>query len=513
MFYNILIVCLLLPIEILGDFSEVVTLTEDNFDEIVTHSNDSWLLEFYAPWCGHCKKLAPIFEDAAVALAGRISYGKIDCTEHKALQKRFEIKSYPSIKFYRDGETRSYRGLRSLEALVQFGKAMLAPSVTTVTLKSVNAVIRENAVTLIYFGTSANAKRVFEKVAYRLQGTVKFVVPDSKKMQLGDKAYKKLAAKFGLKEIEKNHPAVAAVSYGAQTVVYKGPFSTTDFRNWVLNHSLPLVSQLSPENFEQITEKGKFTVFALTDPGDIRTEKWLEYFYQVANDFRSELTFANIDGVRFKHWIGQFGYKDLGQLPGIFALDYQNEEYFVDNSISYSQPEGDDAVDTEAKLKMSVFLSDLLAGHLLPRGTAPWYSPVRLFKLFETRIGKLTETQLILGFVCAMLLFVVIIVSGCSWVVGVEDEAGRRDWEVSSSSGGGGMLVGNDRGGPGVGSGHVAGITSIGTYNSSCAVPSSSRSRGKGMLKSSGIVEMSVEEFNSCRREAERQKLKQIKDD
>jgi len=38
---------------------DVVILTDDNFEELVDNSNESWFVEFYAPWCGHCKSLEP----------------------------------------------------------------------------------------------------------------------------------------------------------------------------------------------------------------------------------------------------------------------------------------------------------------------------------------------------------------------------------------------------------------------------------------------------------------------
>lgn len=52
-----------------GD-KDVVVLTDSNFDELVMQSKDIWLVEFYAPWCGHCKKLEPEWNEAASKLKG-----------------------------------------------------------------------------------------------------------------------------------------------------------------------------------------------------------------------------------------------------------------------------------------------------------------------------------------------------------------------------------------------------------------------------------------------------------
>jgi protein disulfide-isomerase-like protein len=98
--------------------SDVVVLTDANFDELV--SKGSWLLEFYAPWCGHCKKLIPTYEQVATALKGKVNVGKVDCTVQTSLSRRFSIKSYPTIKFAKDGEIRDYKLERTVDALTQF---------------------------------------------------------------------------------------------------------------------------------------------------------------------------------------------------------------------------------------------------------------------------------------------------------------------------------------------------------------------------------------------------------
>lgn len=62
--------------------SKVVHLTDANFKKMVLDSDELWMVEFYAPWCGHCKSLAPEYDKAAKALNGVIRLGAVDMTQH-----------------------------------------------------------------------------------------------------------------------------------------------------------------------------------------------------------------------------------------------------------------------------------------------------------------------------------------------------------------------------------------------------------------------------------------------
>jgi protein disulfide-isomerase A6 len=86
------------------DDKDVITLTDSNFEETVLKSDDIWLVEFFAPWCGHCKNLAPHWASAATQLKGKVKLGAIDATEHRVLASRFGIQGFPTIKFFGAGK-------------------------------------------------------------------------------------------------------------------------------------------------------------------------------------------------------------------------------------------------------------------------------------------------------------------------------------------------------------------------------------------------------------------------
>ncbi len=93
------------------DDKDVFVLGDANFTEFVT-TNPYVLVEFYAPWCGHCISLAPEWASAASILKGDVPLAKVDATIHAELAQKFGVQSYPTILFFIDGIPRPYTGER-----------------------------------------------------------------------------------------------------------------------------------------------------------------------------------------------------------------------------------------------------------------------------------------------------------------------------------------------------------------------------------------------------------------
>ena len=101
---------------------DVVVLNDSNFTSIVDGSNNV-LVEFYAPWCGHCKNLAPEWKIAGETFlpTDDIVIAAVDATDASATASKYEVKGYPTIKYFPKGskEPEEYDGGRTADTIIK----------------------------------------------------------------------------------------------------------------------------------------------------------------------------------------------------------------------------------------------------------------------------------------------------------------------------------------------------------------------------------------------------------
>jgi len=106
-----------------GNVNNVLDLDSDNFDSIVSKETHS-LVKFFAPWCGHCKTLAPIFQTLANTFVNEpeVNIAEVDCDQHSDVCSKYGVGGYPTLKWFAKNSAapEDYNGGRDLDSLVNF---------------------------------------------------------------------------------------------------------------------------------------------------------------------------------------------------------------------------------------------------------------------------------------------------------------------------------------------------------------------------------------------------------
>jgi len=344
----------------------VQILTNDNVEAALNDpANGLWMLKFYAPWCGHCKKLAPTLNSMAPYLSGKLAIGKIDCTDSSAkpICDRHEIKGYPTLKIYRDGDYFDYPGKRDADSMIEFAERMSRPAVTVVAgledaLKEIvtggggkkrkvgvgdgvgfvaydpNApsigVGEGGTQNLAAFLSSSKGLQVFGQVARKLQHEARFAVlpPSLTPLQL---------AAFGIVERPEG-PVLMRIEEGVDASVYTGPNESPEFLGFVRDNNVALVTELAGNNFRAMGKMGRPLAIAVVDGKDRdKTEPYIENVRDYAKNgaLRKGYVFCRMDGKTWKGFLEQFPI-DSDKLPTFLLLDSPKKQYWYDEMFSNS---------------------------------------------------------------------------------------------------------------------------------------------------------------------------------
>merc|ERR1739838_666242 len=260
----------------------VLILTDENFDSAVA-DNKYILVEFYAPWCGHCKALAPEFAKAATELEAEkseIKLASLDATIHKNAAEKFGVRGYPTLKFFKSGEAEEYGGGRTHPDIVNWLKKKTGPPTRPcATEEEFAALKKDNAVAVVgYFADadSASAKH-FTNVADSFDDVPFFVVSDEK-----------VAAAAGL---EADKVALFKEDYRS-----KLQDSTENLAFFIRGEFLPIMQELNPKTAPKIFggEIQNHALLFVSKKSDDFT-KHTEAFKTAAAEFKGQMLFIYID--------------------------------------------------------------------------------------------------------------------------------------------------------------------------------------------------------------------------
>jgi len=329
--------------------SDVVILDESNFDSEIK-SADLALVEFFAPWCGHCKALAPEFKKAAKELEGKNAgaLAAVDCTVERDLCNKYEVRGFPTLKLFRnDGSAPSdYDQARKADAIVKFMVKQNSPAVTKLESgAAVEEFQKDDNVRIVAFVNSGDDVAAFTKVAQALRNDYAFGIVT------GDES---AAATYKVAA-----PGVAVLrNFDEGNVAFPGSWTDADFEasltKFIRAQSFPVVGEIGPENYQKYLERGFNFVWIFVNLDDADQKDMIaNAVIPVATKNRDKLSFVKLDGVRWGEHAKSFGLS--GNTPGVVIEDRKVNKNFI-----YDESKGVTAADFEA------WIDQYLAGTLQP---------------------------------------------------------------------------------------------------------------------------------------------------
>lgn len=262
----------------------VLVLTSANFDEAV--KNYKYLLvEFYAPWCGHCKALAPEYAKAAGTLFREnsdIRLGKVDATVQSDLGERFKIRGYPTLKFFIDGTPVEYSGGRTADEIIAWLKKKSGPAAATIaSLDELKKAQTANEVFILGLFKNVESEQavVFKNVAKAMDSVVFGITSEQ--------------AIFDELKVTSEAGIVLFKDFDEGRNDFDGQYNEEEVKKFISSNQLALVNEFNQETAQKIFG-GDIKVHNLLFASKSTDEKILAGFKEAAKQFKGKAIFVLI---------------------------------------------------------------------------------------------------------------------------------------------------------------------------------------------------------------------------
>lgn len=95
-------------------------VTDSTFDETIGSASEPVVVDFWAEWCGPCKKLSPVIEEIAEEMGEQITVAKVDVDSQRTLGAMYQVLSIPTVMIFKDGEkVEEFQGVRPKDDIVE----------------------------------------------------------------------------------------------------------------------------------------------------------------------------------------------------------------------------------------------------------------------------------------------------------------------------------------------------------------------------------------------------------
>nr|CAX76334.1 putative protein disulfide isomerase-associated 3 precursor [Schistosoma japonicum] len=223
--------------------SEVLELTKDNFHSQLK-SIPVCLVKFYAPWCGHCKSLAPEYKSAADIISKKtanLKLAEVDCTAHGDICSEFGVNGYPTLKIFRDGIFDSeYNGPRNADGIANYMISRAGPVSKEISaFKDVEDSLSDDKPSVVAFIKSSSdpLMKTFMTLAKSMIDNAVFL-----------HSHNNIYENSGENELRLYLPKRLRTKLEPDFSIYSGEMEVDDIKKWIRKDGHGLVGYRSPDD-------------------------------------------------------------------------------------------------------------------------------------------------------------------------------------------------------------------------------------------------------------------------
>ncbi|PVF99148.1 thioredoxin-domain-containing protein [Serendipita vermifera] len=343
----------------------VLALTKDTFQNKV--ASEPTFVKFFAPWCGHCQKLAPKWEELALTLKGIVNVAEVNCDQFGSVCSNVGIEGYPTLVFYLNGKKIDYTGSKTLPAMETFVRKAVAPGIVKVnTADEFNEKLENEDVAFLLLH-SGNDRRILDLLAAASQAL------------LGDppifaSTSRKLYAQYGLNSpttslapvllsIKSHSTSRYASKLELDGIAKSGEGATDKIENWLQRNRFPVAGKLAMDNYYSVMKNpsNPLVVLLAVDGGEsprsdeegsehqtsssdehlpASTEAQIKKLTDISKLWAKtgesaskerETVFVWMDGRKWARWLkNMYGIKDVSDtgVPGLVVVDHSALLYY-----------------------------------------------------------------------------------------------------------------------------------------------------------------------------------------
>ncbi|KAJ6297302.1 hypothetical protein OIU78_022941 [Salix suchowensis] len=406
----------------------VLELDDSNFDSTIS-TYDYVFVDFYAPWCGHCKRLAPELDVAAPILAELkkpIVIAKVNADKYTRLARKHEVDGFPTLKIYMHGVPTEYYGPRKAELLVRFLRKFVAPDVTILNSDSAIREFVEEAGTHfpIFIGFGLN-ETVMSNLAIKYKKKAWFSVAsdfsEDVMVQYDFDKIPTLTRMFEEHVLTENSKRrilnfCFEICVGELLILSLEEF----LEEFITQNLLPLAVPINQETLKVLKDDHrKIVLTILEDDSEEKSQKLIKIVKAAASANR-DLVFGYVGVKQWEEFTETFGVNKETKLPKMIVWDGDEEYHSVIGSESIEEEDQGSQI------------SQFLAGYREGRTERNRVSGPSLMGYINSLIG--VKTVYIIVFLVAMLMFFQHITKEEPLRVGTRDQAEHATSSEADSS-------------------------------------------------------------------------------